>query len=453
MALTDKETQMYQVDSIEDITPKYIGKTVHAFIDKHAQDYIDSVEYAEGRNPRIMNRDLPDDSGPDNRIPASYARRIINLINGYMYKPGLINYGYGNERDQANLEMVFSANQEPIKTSQIGKQASIHGIGYEYHYVDSATLPRFVKFPAAEVVPIYNKGIEPKVLAFVRFVPEGGDYVKLLYVDDKEITEYKMLKNGDSITEIVAPVRHYYGRVPLVIYRNNEELMGDFEPVEQLIDAYDVLMSDSMNEFDRFAWAYLLLKGISLSEENAEKLKRMRVFENLDETGDVSFLTKQIDTEFIKFMSDLIRSEIHRQSGIPNIEDYDGAGASGKTMTKFIYLMELFTDPKEAYFKEGLKDRLDCINRILKIKGRGINIDEIDIIMNRNHPDNSLEQAEIFEKYDGRGISRETLITNFADFVPNAKEEMERFEEEQGSMIEMQDEPEEGVDNDEGSRL
>jgi len=179
----------------------------------------------------------------------------------------------------------------------------------------------------------------------------------------------------------------------------------------------------------------------------------MRVFENLDETGDVSFLTKQIDTEFIKFMSDLIRSEIHRQSGIPNIEDYDGAGASGKTMTKFIYLMELFTDPKEAYFKEGLKDRLDCINRILKIKGRGINIDEIDIIMNRNHPDNSLEQAEIFEKYDGRGISRETLITNFADFVPDAKEEMERFEEEQGSMIEMQDEPEEGVDNDEGSRL
>jgi SPP1 family phage portal protein len=128
-------------------------------------------------------------------------------------------------------------------------------------------------------------------------------------------------------------------------------------------------------------------------------------------------------------MSELIRGEIHRQSGIPNLEDYDGAGASGKTLTKFIYMMELFTDPKEAYFKQGLIDRIDCLNRILTIQGKGLDLSDIHVIMNRNRPDASLEQAEIFEKYDGR-ISRKTLIENFADFVDNADEEMEQLKAE-----------------------
>jgi len=175
---------------------------------------------------------------------------------------------------------------------------------------------------------------------------------------------------------------------------------------------------------------------MSLTAENAEALKRMRVFENLEDTSDVSFLTKDIDTEFIKFMSDLIRNEIHRQSGIPNLEDYDASGASGKTMTKFIYLMELFTDPKESYFKIGLLDRFDCLNRIMRIQGKQIDPMKINVIMNRNKPDNSMEQAEIFNQYAGH-ISEKTLIENFADFVDDVDAELEQIEEEKAAYPEI----------------
>jgi len=262
----------------------------------------------------------------------------------------------------------------------------------------------------------------------------------VMVVDDNLIRSFTKPESGSNLVMSDEDVPHFYKQVPLAIYKNNEEQIGDFAPVIRLINAYDVLMSDSMNEFDRFAWAYLLLKGMSLSQEGAEKVKRQRVFEQLEDTGDVAFLTKTIDTDFIKFMADLLRSEIHRQSGIPNLEDYDGAGASGKTLTKFIYLMELFTDPKESYFKDGLFKRAELINAILSMTGSGGDVSEMDVVMTRNTPDNSDEQAEIFNKYAG-GISAKTRIEHFADFVDDPEEELKMVEEEQSILGDIFDNP------------
>ena len=430
--------QMFQVDSIDDLTPQYVSKKIDEFDkSKERANYKSNAAYYAGKNTAILERELPEDTGPDNKIPVSYARRIINLVVGYMYKPGLVNYAFPPEEstfEDATRE-VFDENKEPLKTEQAGKQSSIQGRGYEYHYVEGdalTTTPRFAKFQADEVIPFYDRAIEPNLLAFVRYIWEEEDgkrYASVLYVDDKMVREYKKPAEGSEMTLVGEEVPHFYKQVPLVVYANNEEMIGDFDPALPLIDAYDVLVSDSMNEFDRFAWAYLLLKGMALSQDQAEKVKQLRMFENLDETGDVSFLTKDIATEFIKFMADLLRSEIHRQSGIPNLEDYDGAGASGKTMTKFIYLMELFTDPKESYFVEGLHKRIELINTILTIKGTGGDANSVKIIMNRNTPDNSKEQAEIFNLYRGH-IAHRTLIETFADFVDDPDEELELIEAE-----------------------
>lgn len=395
--------------------------------------FAENLEYFKGQNSGILNRTVPTEIGaPDNRIPVPYARRIINLVTGYMYKPGLVTYTSEDDAYLDSLNTIFEANNEPIKTEQLGKQTSIQGVGYEFHYVAGDTeanelkaVPRFIKLPATEVIPIYDWEVEPKLWAFIRQLSRGDQDLAWIYYKNRW-EQFERQKNGGKNFVQVKQGIHYYGKVPLIVYQNNEEQIGDFEPVQHLIDAYDVLISDSMNEFDRFSYAYLVMKGLGLSDDQAEKIKRLRVFENLDQNDSIEFLTKEMATEFIKFMTDLIRDEIHRQSGIPNLEDYDAAGASGKTMSKFIYLMELFTDPKESYFREGLKQRIEMIDGVLRYTeepGR------VEIIMTRNKPDNSLEMAEIFEKLDGR-ISRKTLIENLVPFVPNAQEEIDQLKEE-----------------------
>jgi SPP1 family phage portal protein len=50
------------------------------------------------------------------------------------------------------------------------------------------------------------------------------------------------------------------------MYLNNSELIGDFETVISLIDSYDKMESDSLNEMEYFSDAYLALYGMEGTE-------------------------------------------------------------------------------------------------------------------------------------------------------------------------------------------
>ena len=400
----------------------------------------EKTEYAKGNNLAIMRRLVPS-GAPDNKVPVSYAKRMINLITSYMYRPGSVQYA---SEDQAYLDKlleIFDANNEDLETEQIGRQTSIHGIGYEMFYIEgvgktetlidkkpgyTGTIPRFTKIPVDSTIPIYNFDIIPELQAFIRFYTieqEETEHIWVYY--EKKFVEYLRKANSQGLP-IGQQGLHGFDRVPLVVYENNEDLMGDFECVQPLIDAYDVLMSDSLNEFDRFAWAYLVMKGFSLSTTDAEQIKHKRAFALLGEKDSVEFLTKDINHEFIKFMSEWLRGEIHKQSGIPNLDDVKfGANTSGETLGKWIYLMELFTDPKESYFQYALKKRLEIVSVYANLGDPT----DIEITMNRNVPDKSMEQAELMEKYAGH-ISEKTLIEQFADFVDDAEAEMEQLKAE-----------------------
>ena len=398
------------------------------------------IQYAKGNNPAILQRLVPS-GAPDNKIPVSYARRMINIITSYMYKPGSVQYASENQPYLDKLLEIFDANKEDLETEQIGRQTSIHGVGYEMFYIEgvgktetlidkkpgyTGTIPRFTKIPVDSTIAIYNFDIIPQLIAFIRFYTieqEETEHIWVYY--EKEFVEYLRKANAQGLP-IGQQGLHGFDRVPLVVYENNEDLIGDFSCVLPLIDAYDVLMSDSLNEFDRFAWAYLIMRGFSLSKDDAEQIKHKRAFALLGEKDTVEFLTKEINHEFIQFMSEWIRDEIHKQSGIPNLEDFKfGASVSGETLSKFIYMMELFTDPKESYFMNGLKQRLEIVSVYANLGDPT----DIEITMNRNVPDKSMEQAELMEKYAGH-ISEKTLIEQFADFVDDAEAEMEQLKAE-----------------------
>ena len=423
------------------------------YIDKFDNsNYVDNNRYYKGDNPVVMDRVPPDNrsQSPDNKVPVSYARKIINTVAGYMFKPGLIHYSIDDKKYNDLITEVNELNVEPIKTSQIGKQVSIQGVGYELHYVTgiktgdsklpTKAVPRFTKISAEEIIPIYNYDLEPVLIIAIRVFDMGAkDKVEVYYPD--RIEHYYRAKNKgrkEKTLERLEEQRHFYGRVPIVVFRNNEEEIGDFEPVKYLIDAYDVLLSDSMNEFDRFAWAYLVLKNLRMDEDDVEDIKAQRILE-VAADGAVEFLTKDIPHEFIKYMSDLIKDEIHKQSHVPDFLDKrTGDSISGVAISKLLYDFEFIAATKEAYFKEGLRDRLRMIDTILKMRdGQTGDVNEIDIVMERNIPHNDKENAEIMGLYQGMSIPQRMLIDNFAAFVDNAEDAIKEYKEEQGESIDL----------------
>ena len=421
------------------LVDEYVGS-------KDRKKVLAAKRYLVGNNPGIMDRECPDEDAPNNKIAVPYGRKIINTVAGYMYKPGLIRYtSQGDETYLATLQEVFATNKEPIKSARLGKDSSLYGVAYEYHYVEGVktgdvtlpvvALPRFAALPVEEVIPLYDYEIEPKLRAFIRFYMRGEETHYFVYYE-RDWEHYRKTKTGAALEFVEASV-HQYGRVPLNVYANNDEWLGDITPVLNLIDAYDVLVSDSLNEFDRFAWAYLLLVGFGLDDEDAKDIKWKRAFEKLESADAVKFLTKEINSEFITFLAEWIRKEIHNQSGVPDISDISfGSSASGTTIDKFIYLMELFTDPKEAYFRDALTERLKMIDGFLRVRD-GNKVEgwkDIEITMDRNWPIDDLVNAQALEKYAGH-VTEETLLSKFAPFIKNVAEEIEKLKKEKDENI------------------
>ena len=208
---------------IIDIVDNYKNNTVPEIQERN--------EYARGNNPAIKNRRIPSGS-PNNQVPVSYARRMINLVTGYMYKPGLITYGSDNQKYLDALQEVFDYNNERLQTEQMGRQTSIQGQGYELFFYEGVgygldsegvpapekVMPRFVKVPLDSIIAIYNYDIVPQLTHFIRFYPkesEGGEYIHVY--DEKNIYSYFRKTNSKSL-QGKGEVVHQVDRVPLIVF-------------------------------------------------------------------------------------------------------------------------------------------------------------------------------------------------------------------------------------------
>jgi SPP1 family phage portal protein len=285
------------------------------------------------------------------------------------------------------------------------------------------------------VIPIYNYDIEPQLGAVIRFYKQDNKIIIIVYYSDLKYTYEKNENNKQKksgLKLIKEPEINLYKQPPFVIYENNEEMIGEINPIKKLISAYDILASDSMNEFDRFAWAYLLMTD-QISIEDAKQIKTKRIFENLDSTDAIKFLTKDIPHEYIKFMREWIKSEIHEQSHVPDFANIRTGGnneLSGVALDRLLYDFEFIAATKEVYFKKGLYDRFKMIDKIINVSDSSFISNDIEIEMKRNKPGDKKTDAEIYNLYYQKGITEETLMQYFATFVEDPEKEIEKFKKE-----------------------
>ena len=419
-------------------------------------------QYQLGKNVTILTRQKPDENNPDNKTPVPYGRKLVTTFTGYAYRPGYITYKEdddGNEQDMAQLQDTFDLNIETVKTSRNGKNTGVYGLAYDLMYIDSIgagltrkTEPRFFPVDPREIILLYDYSSEPKKQIGIRYYKITDDHIKVEVYYKTNIEHYDRKRQDDGIWKYTSAgdFPNFYGDVPIVAYYMGDEIMGIIEPVLPLIDDYDLLLSDSLNEFDRFASAYLILKRMSLVSPELKKeaesysralrlLRRRRVFENVPETGDISFLTKDIPKDFIEFMTDLIKNQIHLQSHVPDFADerFSAGGVSGIAIKRMMFDFENVVSSAEADFDIGLQERIRLINVIYTKTGRPLSPDlRVVISHKRNMPLSLAEFAETAVKMQQAGFSK-YLIADIMpdDIIPNVQQELDRQDEEMKSIL------------------
>jgi SPP1 family phage portal protein len=503
------------------LTPDDILKYISDYEMAQVKEFDTLWNYYKGQNEKVLARTVPSQNDPNNKVPIPYGKKIVTTYTGYAHKPHSTTYQAVDDKSEdeeiESEEMIpveanpdgteneliikpkpktieqqfcdelisnFNLNNEHIKTSRAGRNTGIFGVAYELLYMDGAVNndiktnaslpvkaePRFFSVDPREMILLYDYQSEPKKIMAIRFYRITDDHYKVeLYYKDK-IVLYDRKKQQDPtsgtmkwVLILLSESINFYGDIPVIAYYFGDEMLGLIKPVIPIIDAYDTIIADSMNEYDKFADAYLIMKNFGITEAAKRKdpnafsqaiasLKRKRAFENIPKDAEVSYLTKDIPTSFVDFMSKKLKDEIHTQSHVPDFKDMATGSLSGAAIQRMLFDFENVVSSAEADFDTALKERIRLIGIAFEKLRRftGGTPDMISISHRRNLPADLKEKAETAQVMKNAGFSRWLCADIMPDdVIPDVEEELRRQDEDAaGKPEDIEDipEPEEPIE-------
>lgn len=399
--------------------------------------------YYDGEH-KILNRTLSTESLPNNKIVANHAEYITDMATGYVFGTP-IGYG-GNGADELNK--IFIEIDEDSHNNELALDLSIFGVGNELLYMNDEEVP----YPELASISPLNSFLV--VDSTVKHKPMFGVTYYTKYDIDNNLKGYDV--NVYTETSIIhyffdnltsespttdEPEEHYFNGIPLIEYKNNKKSKGDFEGVITLIDAYNLLQSDRINDKEQVVDALLAVIGASLGDneeevvKTAKLLKELKIIE-LEQGGDAKWLVKNLNETEIEVLKKSLKDDIHEFSKVPCLTDENFVGnASGVAMKYKLLGFEQLGKTKERYFKQGLRQRLRLMSNIENIRAKNIDSSQIDITMKRSLPVDDELAAKIAQETEGF-ISWETRVKRFDEEI-DIDEERKRLNEEKKKNIEL----------------
>lgn len=415
------------LNSKEELTTSTLKKIVEDHYGKELPRLQKLERYYKNDND-IHRRRMSDATKPNNKTANPFASYITDTLVGYFVGEP-ITYNSNDKDLLQELNMIFEYNDEADENAELAKDASIFGVAYEeLYFSEEDKMVRFKRLDPREIIPIYDKTIEENLIAVIRyyedydFVEEKKSFV-IEVIDDVEITRYRTGELFNSFV-LLENYPHYFGMVPVAMYENNEDQMGDFEKVIDLIDAYDKMSSDTLNDFEYFVDAYLALYGFTAEPEDIQKMKENRVL-LMDEGTSAEWLIKSENDASTENMKNRLDQDIHKFAKCPNLADQEFASNASGVAIKFKLLgTENLVSIKERKFKKGLQQRLELISMINGLVRKGFDWRSIDIIFKRNIPSNDTDIANMVNTLSGI-VSEETLLAQIP-FVDDVETEVAR---------------------------
>lgn len=354
----------------------------------------------------VFSKQFADYEKAHEKIPNDFFSDIIDLKTGYMGGEIVIEVDQRkapteSERadddtflqDFVQRESLTDANSELVKT------AAIAGRGYRMLYVSAADgRAHVMNSDPWETMVFADAGIEEPAIA-IRYYPidlvtydAGGGATSrkkrwlLEWYDREFITYYRENESGifeiDTSQPEAGPFRgtgrqpHLFEGVPVIEFMNNKEGKGEAEKVLELIDGYDNIMSDAVNEVEQLRMAYMWAKGagMHLDAEFEKRLEQTGVWP-LPETGSIGFAEKGFAAgEFVISLMDEIRRNIY--SFAKSIDLSQDRGGNMRVIGWQIALLrlEMSAQVTERKFKRSYVSQYNLLSRFWG-RYQGIQID------------------------------------------------------------------------------
>ena len=359
---------------------------------------------------------------PNNRLSHAFARYIVTVASGYL-AGGSVQYtaGDGSAAGLEELQRAYAHADCQSVDMELAKCASLYGRGVELIYAGCDTRARSCALDPRSAFVVYDESAAHLPLFGVSLRPVQGESGVMQGFEAQVYTEDHILtfRSGDvSRLMLVSPVsaeRHYFGGVPMVEYWNNDEETSDLSGVMSLMEAYDVLQSDRVNDREQQVDALLLLYGAQLMVDErgrtpAQQLRQDKLLYLPDRDAGAEYLCPAQTGQDAETLRLALEKDIHKFSMVPDLSDESFSGnLSGVAIKYKLMGLEQLTRMKERYFREALKERMRRYCHFLSVKGlRTPDANSVRMVFRRTLPVDALEAAQMVKTLDGM-VDADTL--------------------------------------------
>lgn len=468
--------RQYQVpisffNSIKD-NPMQLYETAYKFIRHHIDRQVprlkELMKYYLADTKIKSWTGSPNPDNAHNRVSTGFARYITNIRVGY-FMGNDVQYKIVTDDDSEKqlsktlddlITHYNDSSNTPYIDEMLKKDLSITGRAYDLVYVNAGeTTLNLAKVDPTTCFVVYDDSIKAQPLFAVRYYQTG--VLDELLQENYEIYTDSMIYRYHSdggLPQTNSPVNnavldsaepHFFERVPLTEYKNNDERIGDWEPEIDQMDALDKAISTMANFQEDFNDAAMVATG-----RFANKTKP--VYE-MDDRGNIKvgkdgkpivlvppkpiidpkhhmfylepyiartglsegqrtvvtptlqYVTKQYDSAGWSTYTNFLINEIHKYTNTPNVNDPNFASnASGVAMSYKLWGSDQERKIQEALYKRSLRARISaCIaywNKINALPGDNdisVLADMIKPNFDPNLPKNDEEIAQLVQTLSG----------------------------------------------------
>lgn len=395
---------------------------------------------------------VEDRTKPNCRLPHNWHKLLVDQKVSYLVGKPIVFQCERQKEYEDRLNLILGEEWDDTLT-ELAKNSSNKGAEWLHVYINDDGKFKFIILPAEEIIPIYDTSLQENLEAVLRYYlvnVNGKDRVRVEWWTRETVTFYIEQESGEfelDDTEPKNPGSHYYynglgygwGKVPFIEFPNNQERNSDLKFYKELIDEYDLNVSDLANNLAEVQEVITILKGYE-GTDLAEFKENLRYYKAIKVSGEqgsgVDKLELNIPIEAKKELLDRLEENIFLfGQGVNMKTDKFGNSPSGVAL-KFLYsLLDLKASVMERKFRKSVKRLLwfttEYINIVDKKKYDNT---EVQVTFRKTMITNDKENVEIAKESKGI-ISNQTIVANHP-WVEDVTEELDRLKKQE----EVQDE-------------
>ena len=354
--------------------------------------------------------------------------------------------------------MMMSEGKQP-KDMELAYQTFLYGVGHRLtiqdqdeerksELFDEAPFEIYIPDSRNTFVVKYNDVAKKTVMGVTYvYLDENSNRVEYtVYTKNAVFTLEGTAQRAERLKSVKV---HNFGMIPLVEYPCNSAYMGCFEVVLDLLDAYNLTMSDRLDGVEQFIQAIMVFEGVDISRESFLELKdlgALKVPPGPDgRAGRVYYLNQQLDQQQTQTLVDNMKQTILEIVGMPsqgNANTSDSSNNGAMIIKNGWWHAEARALETEGHWKRAETEFLKVVLKICQDANvlTGLKVSDVEPKFGRHSYQDLITKTQSFStlmsanvppiqayKYSGLDSDPEAASLQFAEYQKQRADELDAF--------------------------